>query len=193
MWFRFHTELANVAVSFQVFQFYSEVCSTKTALRTRRERGGASHTSLTYNLVSSLCSLKELFFFVWQFTIIIGISSFEHYPFLGIALMTRPVPVLLAFITVSYTIGYMALPQNEACLRHYLDTLMRTDERVIATNIRLKTSNDIALVSRGRPIKCVLRDLYYVSNSIAKRLADDCHCMLVLWHIVSSGSAFCLV
>jgi hypothetical protein len=64
---------------------------------------------------------------------------------------------------VSYTIGYMALPQNEACLRHYLDTLMCTDERVIATNIRLKTSNDLSLVSRGRSIKCVLCDLYYVS------------------------------
>ena len=64
---------------------------------------------------------------------------------------------------MSYTIGYMALPQNEVCLRHYLDTLMRTDERVIATNIRLKTSNDLALVSRGRSIKCVLCDLYYVS------------------------------
>ena len=87
----------------------------------------------------------------------------------------------------------MALPQNEACLRHYIDTLMRTDERVIATNIRLKTSNDLALVSRGRSIKCVLCDLYYVSHSIAKRLADGCPCMLVLWHTVSSGSAFCLV
>ena len=94
---------------------------------------------------------------------------------------------------MSYTIGYMALSQNEACLRHYLDTLMCTDERVIATNIRLKTSNDLALVSRGRPIKCVLCDLYYVSNSIAKRLADGCPCMLVLWHTVSSGSSFCLV
>ena len=87
----------------------------------------------------------------------------------------------------------MALPQNEACLRHYIDTLMRTDERMIATNIRLKTSNDLALVSRGRSIKCVLCDLYYVSHSIAKRLADGCPCMLVLWHTVSSDSAFCLV
>jgi hypothetical protein len=73
----------------------------------------------------------------------------------------------------------MALPQNEACLRHYLDTLMRTDERVIATNIRLKTSNDLALVSRGRSIKCVLCDLYYVSYIIAQRLAGGCPCMLV--------------
>ena len=44
----------------------------------------------------------------------------------------------------------------------------------MATNIGLKTSNDLALVSRGRSIKCVLYDLYYVSNSIAKRLADGC-------------------
>ena len=101
--------------------------------------------------------------------------------------------MLLAVITVSYTIGSMALPQNEAGLRHYLDTIMRTDERVIAKNIGLKTSNDLALVSRGRSIKCVLCDLYYVSNSIANRLADGCPCMLVLWHTVSSGSAFCLV
>ena len=77
--------------------------------------------------------------------------------------------MLLAVITVSYTIGSMALPQNEAGLRHYLDTIMRTDERVIAKNIGLKTSNDLALVSRGRSIKCVLCDLYYVSNSIANR------------------------
>ena len=105
MWFRFHTELAKCCCFvFQVFQFYSEVCSTKAALRTRRERGGASHTSLTYNLVSSLCSLKELFFFVWQFTIIIGICSFEHYPFLGIALMTRPMtcPVGIHHCVVYY-------------------------------------------------------------------------------------------
>ena len=72
----------------------------------------------------------------------------------------------------------MALPQNEAGLRHYLDTIIRTDERVIAKNIGLKTSNDLALVSLGRSIKCVLCDLYYVSNSIAKRLADGCPCML---------------
>ena len=87
----------------------------------------------------------------------------------------------------------MALPQNEAGLRHYLDTLMRTDERVIATNIGLKTTNDLALVSRGRSNKCVLCDLYYASNSIAKRLADGCPCVLVLWHTVSSGNASCLV
>jgi hypothetical protein len=87
----------------------------------------------------------------------------------------------------------MALPQNEAGLRHYLDTIMRTDERVIAKNICLKTSNDLALVSRGRSIKCVLCDLYYVSHSIAKRLDDGCPCMLVLWHTDSSGSAFCLM
>ena len=64
---------------------------------------------------------------------------------------------------------------------------------MIATNIGLKTSNDLAFVSRGRSIKCVLCDLFYASNSIAKRLADGCPCMLVLWHTVSSGSAFCLV
>ena len=70
---------------------------------------------------------------------------------------------------------------------------MRTDRRVIATNVGLKTSNDLAHVSRGRSVKCVLCDLYYVSNSIAKRLADDCPCVLVFWRTVSSGSAFCLV
>ena len=95
---------------------------------------------------------------------------------------------------MSYTIGSMALPQNEAGLRHYLDTIIiRIDERVITTHIGLKTSNDLVLVSRGRSIKCVLCDLYYVSNGIAKRLADGCPCMLVLWHTVSSGSAFFLV
>ena len=31
-------------------------------------------------------------------------------------------------------------------LRHYIHTFLRTDERVIPTNIGLKTSNDIALV-----------------------------------------------
>ena len=92
-----------------------------------------------------------------------------------------------------YTIGSMPLPQNEAGLRHYLDTIMRTDDRVIATNIGLKTSNDLAYVSRGRSNKCVLYVLYYLSNSVAKRLADDCPCMLVLWHTASSGIAFCLV
>ena len=61
----------------------------------------------------------------------------------------------------------------------YLDTILRTDERVIATNIGLKTSNDLALVSRGRSIKCVLCNAYYVSYSIIKRLADGCPCMLV--------------
>ena len=48
----------------------------------------------------------------------------------------------------------------------YLDTILRTDERVIATNIGLKTSN-------------VLCNVYYVSYSIIKRLADGCPCMLV--------------
>ena len=62
----------------------------------------------------------------------------------------------------------------------YLDTIiLRTDERVIATNIGLKTSNDLALVSRGRSIKCVVCNVYYVSYSIIKRLADGCPCMLV--------------
>ena len=56
----------------------------------------------------------------------------------------------VAFITVSYTIGSMTLPQNETCLRHYLDTILRTNERVIATVIGLKTTNDLALVSEGR-------------------------------------------
>ena len=67
-----------------------------------------------------------------------------------------------ALITASYTIGSMALPQNEAGLRRYLDTILRADERVIPTNIGLKTSNVLALVSRGRASKCVLCDLYYV-------------------------------
>ena len=96
MWFRFHTELAKCCCFVSEFSNFTQKCARqKQLLRTRRERGGASHTSLTYNLVCSLCSLKELFFFVWQFTIIIGICSFEHYPFLGIALMTRPVTCLV--------------------------------------------------------------------------------------------------
>ena len=37
-------------------------------------------------------------------------------------------------------------------LHHYLDTIQRTVVRVIATNFGLKTSNDLALVSRGRSI-----------------------------------------
>ena len=45
--------------------------------------------------------------------------------------------------------------------------------------IGLKTSNDLALVSRGISIKCVLCDLYYVSYIIAERLAGGCPCMLV--------------
>ena len=55
---------------------------------------------------------------------------------------------------------------------HYLDTILRTDERVIAINIGLKTSNDLAHLSRGRSIKCVLCNVYYVSYSIIKLLAD---------------------
>ena len=70
---------------------------------------------------------------------------------------------------MSYTIGYMALPQHEAGLRHYLDTILRTDERLTATNIGLKTSNERALVSQGRSI----------NYSIAMRLADGCLCKLV--------------
>ena len=66
--------------------------------------------------------------------------------------------MLLAVITVSYTIGSMALPQNEAGLRHYLDTITRTDERVIAKNICLKTSNDLALVS----LRKINQIVYYV-------------------------------
>ena len=62
---------------------------------------------------------------------------------------------------------------------HYLDTILRTGKRVIATNIGLKTSNDLALLSRGRSIKCVLYNVYYVSYSIIKRLADGYFCMLV--------------
>ena len=80
---------------------------------------------------------------------------------------------------MSDTIGSMALHQNEASLRHYLDTIMCTDERVIATNIALKTSNELVLGSRGRSIKCVLCDLYYMSYSIGKRLADGCPCIVV--------------
>ena len=84
--------------------------------------------------------------------------------------------MLLAVITVSYTIDSMALPQNGTGLRHYLDKILRADERVITTNIGLKTSSDLALVPRGRSIKC---DLYDVSYSIAKCLADGCTWMLV--------------
>ena len=40
-------------------------------------------------------------------------------------------------------------------LHRYLDTIPRTDERVIAINNGLKRSNDLALVSRGISIKCV--------------------------------------
>ena len=69
-------------------------------------------------------------------------------------------------------------------LHHYLDTIPRTsrnilDERVIAINNGLKRSNDLALVSRGISIKCVLCDLYYVSYIIAERLAGGCSCILV--------------
>ena len=80
---------------------------------------------------------------------------------------------------MSYTIDSMALSQNEAGLRHYLDKILSADERVIAKNIGLKTSSDLALVPRGRSIKCVLCDLYDVSYSIAKCLADGCTWMLV--------------
>ena len=62
---------------------------------------------------------------------------------------------------------------------HYLDTILRTDERVIATNVGLETSDDLALVSRGKSIKCVLCNVYYVSYSIIKCLADGCSCILV--------------
>ena len=62
---------------------------------------------------------------------------------------------------------------------NYLDTILRTGERVIATNVGLKTSDDLALVSRGKSIKCVLCKVYYVSYSIIKCLADGCPCMLV--------------
>jgi hypothetical protein len=64
-------------------------------------------------------------------------------------------------------------------LLHYLDTIPRTDKRVIAINIGLKRSNDLALVSRGISIKCVLCDLYFVSYIIAERLAGGCPCILV--------------
>ena len=40
-------------------------------------------------------------------------------------------------------------------LHHYLDTITRTDKRVIAINIGLKRSSDLALVSRRISIKCV--------------------------------------
>ena len=50
----------------------------------------------------------------------------------------------------------MALSQNEAGLRYYLHTLLHTHERVIVTNIGLKTSNGLTLVSEGRKIKCAL-------------------------------------
>ena len=48
-------------------------------------------------------------------------------------------------------------------LHHYLDTI----------------PNDLALVSRGISIKCVLCDLYYVSYIIAERLAGGCPSILV--------------
>ena len=62
---------------------------------------------------------------------------------------------------------------------NYLDTILRTGERVIATNVGLKTSDDLALVSRGKSIKFVLCNVYYVSYSIIKCMADGCPCMLV--------------
>ena len=80
---------------------------------------------------------------------------------------------------MSFTIGSMQLPQNEAGLPYELYIILRTDERVIATSIGLKTSNNLALVSRGRSVKCVLCDLYYGNYSIVKRLADGCPCMLI--------------
>ena len=47
-------------------------------------------------------------------------------------------------------------------LHQYLDIILRTDERVVATIICLKTSTDPALVSRGRSIKCALLDVIYI-------------------------------
>ena len=52
-------------------------------------------------------------------------------------IMARPMTSPVAFISVSNTIGSMALPQNEASLRHYLYTILRTDEHGIASNIGL--------------------------------------------------------
>ena len=83
---------------------------------------------------------------------------------------------------MSYANDSKAISQKVIGLLHYLGKGLRTEWYVIAINISLKTSN----ASEGRQTKCVL-----VSNTIAKRLADGCHCMLL--PTVSSGSAFCLV
>ena len=65
-------------------------------------------------------------------------------------IMARPMTSPGAFISESYTIGSMALPQNEAGLRHYIDTILQTDESVVATSNGFKTSNHLPLVSEGR-------------------------------------------
>ena len=96
------------------------MCSTKTALRIPRDSDSASHTSLTYTLVSFLRSLKEPLLVVWQVTLI-GTCSFYYYPFYG---KIKPI----------FVFGY-------------LDAVLRTDERVIATHFSLKISNELARVS----------------------------------------------
>ena len=152
------------AVWFQVYQFYSEVCPTNTALRTRPERSGASDASLTHTLSSFLCSLEYILLFVLQLQRLVC-AAFDVARISAKRSWHSQWPVILAFIIVLYTIGSMALPQNENGLWHYLDTILRTVERVMATNIGFNTSNELALVSRERSMKCVLCDLFYVSYS----------------------------
>ena len=125
--------------------------SDTAPLRMRCESSGARHASLIYNFFVVWLVWKNLCFLVWLFAISV-MSSLRRYLFVGITLMTWPMtwPVDIDHCSVSNLAKYAA----DFC--HYLDTNLRAEKCVPATDIGLKTSRiKSTLVSEGRNIKCV--------------------------------------
>ena len=80
-----------------------------------------------------------------------AMSRFWRYLYVGMALMARPKtwPIGIDHCSVCDCF-YGNVSKYEAGLRYYLDTNLRAEKRVIATNIGLKSSNDLDTSFRSK-------------------------------------------
>ena len=89
LWFRFDTELDKSPLFGSNSSDLIPKCERQKPLRTRRDRSGAPHASLLYNLVVALVVWNTFCFFVWHIVMTV-MSSFWRYLFGGIALIEWP-------------------------------------------------------------------------------------------------------
>ena len=89
LWFRFHTELEKSPLFGSNSSNLIPKCERQKPHRTRRERSGAPHASLLYNLVVAWVVWNSFCLFVWHIVTTV-MSSFWRYLFCGIALIAWP-------------------------------------------------------------------------------------------------------